>query len=109
MVLKVSGLFDNDGDVGGKKPTVTVAAESTKPDEPSDPDHDIFVLRIGKKGLVGIGEKSDIQLEMKTPKGSERRPPVRYETRDMQTERYMEEPPKDKKEKTEKKKKKKTK
>lgn len=85
MVLKVSGLFDN-----GKpdnKPTVTVASN---PGE-SDPDHDIFVLRIGKKGLVGVGEKSDIQLEMKTPKGAERRPPIRYETRDMQTERAEEE------------------
>lgn len=97
MVLKVSGLFD--GDIGGKKPTVTVAGESTKPGESPDPDHDIFVLRIGKKGLVGIGEKSDIQLEMKTPKGLERRPPIRYETRDMQTEKYEVEPPKDKKKK----------
>ncbi|XP_029664593.1 uncharacterized protein LOC115236348 [Formica exsecta] len=95
VVLKVSGLFDN-GDIGGIKPTVTVASE---PGESSDPDHDIFVLRIGKKGLVGVGEKSDIQLEMKTPKGSERRPPIRYETRDMQTERSEEETPKDKKKK----------
>ncbi|XP_018337564.1 PREDICTED: uncharacterized protein LOC108745738 [Trachymyrmex septentrionalis] len=92
IILKVSGLFDNDN-LGGKKPTVTVAAESAakKPGEPSDPDHDIFVLRIGKKGLVGVGEKSDIQLEMKTPKGLERRPPIRYETRDMQTEEDAEE------------------
>lgn len=96
MVLKVSGLFDND-DIGGKKPTVTVAGESTAKGESSDPDHDIFVLRIGKKGLVGIGEKSDIQLEMKTPKGLERRPPIRYETRDMQTEKYEEEAPKERK------------
>jgi len=34
---------------------------------------------------------------MKTPKGPERRPPIRYETRDMQTEEHDEEPPKDKK------------
>ncbi|XP_072745712.1 uncharacterized protein [Anoplolepis gracilipes] len=95
VVLKVSGLFDNGGDISGKKPTVTVA-DASKAGE-SDPDHDIFVLRIGKKGLVGIGEKSDIQLEMKTPKGSERRPPIRYETRDMQTERLHEELPKNKK------------
>lgn len=98
VVLKVSGLFDNGDGIGRKKPTVTVAAESaTKPDNPSDPDHDIFILRIGKKGLVGVGEKSDIQLEMKTPKGPERRPPIRYETRDVQTEEYDEEPPKEKK------------
>lgn len=97
MVLKVSGLFDN-GDIDGKKPTVTLAGESTAAKgESSDPDHDIFVLRIGKKGLVGIGEKSDIQLEMKTPKGLERRPPIRYETRDMQTEKYEEEAPKERK------------
>ncbi|KYM97916.1 PREDICTED: uncharacterized protein LOC108778052 [Cyphomyrmex costatus] len=106
VVLKVSGLFDNGDNPDGKKPTVTVAAESaaTKPGDPSDPDHDIFVLRIGKKGLVGIGEKSDIQLEMKTPKGPERRPPIRYETRDMQTEEHDEELPKEHKKKIKKKK-----
>lgn len=65
----------------------------TKPDDSSNPDHDIFVLRIGKKGLVGVGEKSDIQLEMKTPKGPERRPPIRYETRDVQTDEHDEELP----------------
>ncbi|XP_029177414.1 uncharacterized protein LOC114945373 [Nylanderia fulva] len=93
VVLKVSGLFDNGDDVTGKKPTVIVADESaaTRPGESADPDHDIFVLRIGKKGLVGVGEKSDIQLEMKTPKGLERRAPIRYETRDMQTEGREEE------------------
>lgn len=79
---------------------MTVADETvaTKPGSQSDPDHDIFVLRIGKKGLVGVGEKSDIQLEMKTPKGPERRPPIRYETREMQTD-VEEEPLKDKKKK----------
>ncbi|XP_011869410.1 PREDICTED: uncharacterized protein LOC105562875 [Vollenhovia emeryi] len=109
VVLKVSGLFDSGDGNGRKKPTVTVAAESaaTKPDEPPDPDHDIFVLRIGKKGLVGVGEKSDIQLEMKTPKGPERRPPIRYETRDAQTEGHDEELPKEIKKKKKKIKKKK--
>ncbi|XP_077270533.1 uncharacterized protein LOC143901816 [Temnothorax americanus] len=94
VVLKVSGLFDNGDGIAKKKPTVTVAAESaaSKSGDPFDPDHDIFVLRIGKKGLVGVGEKSDIQLEMKTPKGPERRPPIRYETRDVQTEGHDEEP-----------------
>lgn len=90
----MSGLFDN-GD--GEKATVTVADESaaTKP----DPDHDIFILRIGKKGLVGVGEKSDIQLEMKTPKGPEKGLPVRYETREMQTDVKVEEPKKKQKKK----------
>lgn len=80
MVLKVSGLFEN----GDKKPTVTVTDDAAE--DQTDPDYDVFVLRIGKKGLVGAGEKSDIQLEMKTPKGPERKAPIRYETRDMQTE-----------------------
>ncbi|XP_015586034.1 uncharacterized protein LOC107263387 [Cephus cinctus] len=89
VVLKVSGLLDEgtkDGQL--KQPTVTVTseAEATGPNHPGDPDHDVFVLRIGKKGLVGDGEKSDIQLEMRTPKGPERRPPIRYETREVQTE-----------------------
>ncbi|RLU17828.1 hypothetical protein DMN91_010066 [Ooceraea biroi] len=99
VVLKVSGLFDN-GD-NGKKPTVTVTDEAAARNlgDPTDPDYDIFVLRIGKKGLVGADEKSDIQLEMKTPKGPERRPPIRYETRDMQTELDKVEPPKEKKKK----------
>ncbi|XP_011300212.1 uncharacterized protein [Fopius arisanus] len=79
VVLKVSGLLDYDGK---KKPRVTVGPESSVP----DPEHDVFVLRIGKKGLVGADEKSDLQLEMRTPKGPERRPPIRYETREAQTE-----------------------
>ncbi|XP_032684968.1 uncharacterized protein LOC116850595 [Odontomachus brunneus] len=107
IVLKVSGLFDNGND---EKPTVTVTDESVaaKSGNSSNPSHDVFVLRIGKKGLVGIGEKSDIQLEMKTPKGPERRPPIRYETREMQTD-VKEEEVKDRKKKPKKKKKKKKK
>lgn len=84
VVLKVSGIMDTSLD---KKPTVTVAPESEATDPSNcDPDHDVFVLRIGKKGIVGAGEKSDIQLEMKTPKGPEKGPPIRYETREMQTD-----------------------
>ncbi|KAK0180803.1 hypothetical protein PV327_003148 [Microctonus hyperodae] len=80
VVLKVSGLLmDENGNVN--KPTVTVGDESDKTD-----DHDVFILRIGKKGIVGEGEKSDIQLEMRTPKGPIKRPPIRYETREIQTD-----------------------
>lgn len=87
VVLKVSGLLDvEDADGRRKNPTVTLQSRSMEHDP--DPKHDIFILRIGKKGLVGAGEKSDIQLEMRTPKGPERRPPIRYETREMQTDEY---------------------
>ncbi|XP_023246368.1 uncharacterized protein LOC106640823 [Copidosoma floridanum] len=90
VVLKVSGLIDFCEDPTGKKQParVTVAGEdeAATPADLSDPDHDVFVLRIGKKGLVGAAEKSDIQLEMRTPKGPDKRPPVRLETREMQTE-----------------------
>lgn len=87
VVLKVSGLLDvEDADGRRKQPTVTVAGESDSTEPGADQEHDVFVLRIGKKGIVGAGEKSDIQLEMRTPKGPERRPPIRYETREMQTE-----------------------
>ncbi|XP_033224194.1 uncharacterized protein LOC117177529 [Belonocnema kinseyi] len=83
VVLKVSGLLD-DGE--NKQPTVTVANEFDAQNCDPDPDHDVFILRIGKKGLVGPDEKSDLQLEMRTPKGPERRAPIRHETREAQTE-----------------------
>ncbi|XP_043248656.1 uncharacterized protein LOC122395277, partial [Colletes gigas] len=84
VVLKVSGVLDTGTD---KKPTVTVASESEATGQDAcDPDHDVFVLRIGKKGIVGADEKSDIQLEMRTPKGTEKGPPIRHETREMQTD-----------------------
>lgn len=85
VVLKVSGLLDGEDK---KQPTVTVSPEcdATGPDCQSDPEHDVFILRIGKKGLVGAGEKSDLQLEMRTPKGPERRPPIRHETREIQAD-----------------------
>ncbi|XP_054012834.1 uncharacterized protein LOC128894847 [Hylaeus anthracinus] len=84
VVLKVSGVLDTGSD---KKPTVTVASEAEAAGRnPCDPDHDVFVLRIGKKGIVGADEKSDIQLEMRTPKGVEKGPPIRHETREMQTD-----------------------
>ncbi|KZC08359.1 PREDICTED: uncharacterized protein LOC107186470 [Dufourea novaeangliae] len=84
VVLKVSGVLDTGAN---KKPTVTVASESEAADQDcGDPSHDVFVLRIGKKGIVGAGEKSDIQLEMRTPKGVEKGPPMRMETREMQTD-----------------------
>jgi hypothetical protein len=101
VVLKVSGLFECED---GKKPTVTVCDKGTT--DVCTSEYDIFVLRIGKKGLVGADEKSDIQLEMKTPKGPERRPPIRYETRDMQTEVAKAPPPKHKKKKKSKRRKK---
>ena len=86
----MSGLLDAGDDPCGRPPearvTVVPESEAAKPDDLCDPDHDIFILRIGKKGLVGADEKSDIQLEMRTPKGPERRAPVRLETREMQTE-----------------------
>lgn len=85
VILKVSGLLNGEAN---KQPTVTVSPEcdATGPDCSPDPEHDVFILRIGKKGLVGADEKSDLQLEMRTPKGPERRPPIRYETRQMQTD-----------------------
>lgn len=86
---QVSGLTDvcnKDGKNQPARVTVTGEDEAATEADLNDPDHDVFVLRIGKKGLVGAGEKSDIQLEMRTPKGPEKRPPVRHETREMQTE-----------------------
>lgn len=82
MVLKVSGLLEGDGQC----PKVQVASESEAISPEMAHQHDVFVLRIGKKGIVGPGEKSDLQLELKTPKGPENRPPIRYETRHVQTE-----------------------
>ena len=76
-----------DGQQNEARVTVAPETDAIKPEDMAkDTEHDVFVLRIGKKGLVGAGEKSDIQLEMRTPKGPERGPPVRLETREIQTE-----------------------
>ncbi|XP_015184045.1 PREDICTED: uncharacterized protein LOC107070396 [Polistes dominula] len=85
VILKVSGLLNAEAN---KQPTVTVSPEcdTTGPDCSPNSEHDVFILRIGKKGLVGADEKSDLQLEMRTPKGPERRPPIRYETRQIQAD-----------------------
>ncbi|XP_044589008.1 uncharacterized protein LOC123268175 [Cotesia glomerata] len=72
LVLKVSGMIDQEGnfnDTGYQ-----------------NGDFDVFVLRIGKKGLVGEEEKSDIQIELRTPKALVDTLPVRCETREIQTE-----------------------
>ncbi|XP_034947228.1 uncharacterized protein [Chelonus insularis] len=76
VVLKVSGDLDEAGNINKPKDVISSV----------DTEHDIFVLRVGKKGIVGDGEKCDFQIEMKTPKGPDRRPPIKYETREMQTE-----------------------
>ncbi|XP_057333765.1 uncharacterized protein LOC130672962 [Microplitis mediator] len=74
LVLKVSGVIDKDGNVDRNN-----LLDNNR-------DHDVFVLRIGKKGLVGEGEKSDIQIEMRTPKALVESSPVRCETREIQTD-----------------------
>ena len=83
VVLKVSGVCgDNEGDCA----RVQVAPESEAISPELAAKHDVFVLRIGKKGIVGHGENSDLQLELKTPRSGEIRPPIRCETREVQTE-----------------------
>ncbi|CAG5081855.1 Protein of unknown function [Cotesia congregata] len=72
LVLKVSGMIDQEGNFND-------ACHQ-------DADFDVFVLRIGKKGLVGEEEKSDIQIELRTPKALVDTLPVRCETREIQTE-----------------------
>lgn len=88
VVLKVAGLVDCG--TGEKvQPAVTVApeCEGLRPEDlRKDREFDVFVLRIGKKGLVGADDKCDLQIELKTPKGPDKRPPLRMETREIQTE-----------------------
>lgn len=72
LVLKVSGMIDKEGNFNE--------------DSHQDGDFDVFVLRIGKKGLVSEEEKSDIQIELRTPKAFVDTLPVRCETREIQTE-----------------------
>lgn len=65
-----------------------VPPTSTRPDgmqvtEISDPNKDVFILRIGKKS-EGTDKKANLELELVTPKGPDKKPIPKKETRDTQ-------------------------
>ncbi|KAF2893375.1 hypothetical protein ILUMI_12769 [Ignelater luminosus] len=64
-------------------PPTCTAPDGTQYTELSDPNKDVFILRIGKKS-EGADKKSNLELELCTPKGPDTKPPPKKETRDTQ-------------------------
>lgn len=64
-------------------PPVCTAPDGTQYTEISNPDKDVFILRIGKKS-EGADKKSNLELELCTPKGPDLKPTPKRETRDTQ-------------------------
>lgn len=64
-------------------PPVCTSPDGTQYTELSDPDRDVFILRIGKKS-EGADRKSNLELELCTPKGPDLKPIPKKETRDTQ-------------------------
>lgn len=64
-------------------PPVCTAPDGTQYTEISNPDKDVFILRIGKKS-EGADKKSNLELELCTPKGPDLKPTPKKETRDTQ-------------------------
>lgn len=64
-------------------PPTCTAPDGMQYTELSDPDKDVFILRIGKKS-EGVNKKSNLELELCTPKGPDLKPIPKKETRDTQ-------------------------
>ncbi|CAH1101170.1 unnamed protein product [Psylliodes chrysocephalus] len=64
-------------------PPVSIGSDGAQVAEFSDPNKELFVLRIGKKS-EGADKKQTLELELCTPKGPELKPIPRKETRDTQ-------------------------
>lgn len=64
-------------------PPVSTAPDGTQITELSDPNRDVFILRIGKKS-EGVAKKNNLELELCTPKGLDTKPAPKKETRDTQ-------------------------
>lgn len=79
-------------------PTNTKAVEGTPVPPTTDVNKDVFVLRIGRK-VEGAEKKANLELELVTPKGKDKKPIPRKETRDTQ---YLESDIPDKKKKKDK-------
>ncbi|XP_044253318.1 uncharacterized protein LOC123004224 [Tribolium madens] len=64
-------------------PPVCTKPDGTKFTEITDPNKEMFVLRIGKKS-EGVQKKANLELELCTPRGPELKPIPKKETRDSQ-------------------------
>mgnify|MGYP005985911079 FL=1 len=64
-------------------PPVCTRPDGTKFTEITDPNKEMFVLRIGKKS-EGVQKKANLELELCTPRGPELKPIPKKETRDSQ-------------------------
>lgn len=64
-------------------PPVCTSPDGTQFTEFSDPDKEMFILRIGKKS-EGVEKKQNLELELLTPKGPDLKPRPKKETRETQ-------------------------
>lgn len=87
LKMGCAGQGAGAGGIGGKNvtvhPPVSVAADGTQFTEISDPNKDLFILRIGKKS-EGVDKKNNLELELCTPKAPDYKPLPKTETRDTQ-------------------------
>ncbi|XP_044749729.1 uncharacterized protein LOC123310325 isoform X2 [Coccinella septempunctata] len=85
--FKMGCMGQGAGGAAGKnvmvQPPTTIAADGTQFTEISDPDKDLFILRIGKKS-EGIDKKNNLELELCTPRAPDYKPQPKQETRDTQ-------------------------
>lgn len=85
--FKMGCMGQGAGGATGKnvvvQPPTTIAADGTQFTEISDPDKDLFILRIGKKS-EGIDKKNNLELELCTPRAPDYKPQPKQETRDTQ-------------------------
>lgn len=87
FAFKMGCMGQGAGGADGKnvmvQPPTTIAADGTQFTEISDPDKDLFILRIGKKS-EGIDKKNNLELELCTPRAPDYKPQPKQETRDTQ-------------------------
>lgn len=83
--FKIAGCPGGAGNNVTVVPPVATLPDGTQVTELSDPNRDVFILRIGKKS-EGVCKKNNLELELCTPKGPDYKPAPKKETRDSQVD-----------------------
>nr|XP_023028347.1 uncharacterized protein LOC111516411 [Leptinotarsa decemlineata] len=83
FAFKMGGSGANNGNNVVVNPPVATSPDGTQFTEFSDPNKELFILRIGKKS-EGVDKKQNLELELCTPKGKDLKPIPKQETRDTQ-------------------------